>query len=517
MTFASKFSRGLTLGALAMGLTLTGVNAQNGSNYHVLGNGLDVIYGGIGAGGAQTKADGIGTWVAGEDMRGSHITTLGEFGYRNIKFREMACPVINPIGGGPLRINFRGLVFIEIDGLNANNQAIFTNPACTNPSFPLGASGFIPYGVGPGSSFSFAVAGLPAGVGPTASAAILVPNNGLVPSSSGGTATIVGAASNVNIPINSSGFCWGVQFTWLPSAVPFLDDIDGLWHYAINSDDGNQYWGFTNDEMNLWQSNTVVTDANITAFFQFFASSDYDFLLASVEPNTIATLAPRGVNLTGPYYTQTENVHNEMGVALNPNGGFDVGRGSAAISFSGTAGVPNPGTGLGNQNPANNPGTLTTMGFATWDNGPGAGAVGSVRLTWISIDFLGFARANPALDPGVTKFGGQIRVPVVSAGLLQPITSALFPVFGHVAKDTPSGIWPDPDGFGGVAPFNVHAVAGASWQLPTGLQPGACTGTKVNLTYGTSGRTGVLGAPGSLTWDPSIADTSGTKELYLFN
>lgn len=517
MTFASKFSRGLTLGALAMGLTLSGVNAQNGSNYHVLNNGLDVIYGGIGAGGAQTQSDGIGTWVAGEDMRGSHLTTLGDFGYRNIKFREMACPLNNP-PVGPLAINFRGLVFIEIDGLNANNQAIFLNPACTNPSFPLGTSGFIPYGVGPGSSFSFALAALPAGVGPAASTTVLLPNNGLVPSSSGGTATIVAAASNVSLPINSSGFCWGVQFTWLPSAVPYLDDIDGLWHYAVNSADGNQYWGFSNDEMNIWQSNTVVTDGGLTAFFQFFASSDYDLLLATTEPNTIASLAPRGINLTGPYYTQTENVRNEMGVALNPNGGFDVGRGSAAISFSGTAGVPNPGTGVGNQNAANNPGTVTTLGFATWDNGPNAGPVGSVRLTWMSIDFLGFARANPALDPGVTKFGGQIRIPVVSAGLLQAITDKIgFVLFGHVTGVPASGPWPDPDGFGGAAPFGVTAVAGASWQLPTGPQPSACTGTKINITYGTSGRTGVLGSPGGLTFDPSVADTSGTKELYLFN
>ena len=516
MTFASKLSRGVTLGALAMGLTLTGVNAQNGTNYHTLTNGLDVIYGGIGAGGAQTKADGIGTWIAGEDMRGSHITQLGEFGYRNIQFREMACPLNNPIVG-PLRINFRGLVFIEIDGLNANNQAIFLNPACTSPSFPLGASGFIDYGVGPGSSFSFALAGLPAGVGPTASATILLPNNGLVPSSSGGTATIVGAASNVNIPINSSGFCWGVQFTWIPSAVPFLDDIDGMWHYAINSDDGNQYWGFTNDEMNVWQSNTLVTDGNLTAVFQFPSASDYDFIMATTEPNTIASLAPRGVNLTGAYYTQTENVRNENGVSVNPNGGFDVGRGSAAISFSGTAGVPNFGTGLGNQNAANNPGTVTTLGFVTWDNCPSGAVPGSVRATWISIDFLGFARANPALDPGIAKFGGQIRVPVVSAGLLQPITSLCLGLFGHVTGVPASGPWPDPDGFGGAAPFGVTAMAGASWQFPTGPQPSACVGTKVNLTYGTSGRTGVLGAGGPLTFDPSIADTSGTKEIYLFD
>jgi hypothetical protein len=492
--------------------------AQNGTNYHVLHNGLDVVYAGVGAGGSQTRKDGLGTWVAGEDMRGSHITVLGDFGYRMSQCRECACVLGPPIGGGPLEINFRGIVLTEMDGLNANNQAIFLNPACTTPSFPLGTSGFIPYGVGPGSSFSFVLAPLPAGVGPAPSSVILLPNNGLVPSSSGGSATIVAAVSNFSVGIGSSGFCWGVQFTWLPSAVPFLDDIDGLWHYLLNSDDGNQYWCFSNDEMNIWQSNSVATDGGLNAHIVFTANVDYTLLPATVEPNTIASLAPRGTNLTGPYYTQTENVRNENGVALNPNSGFDVGRGSAAISFSGMAGVPNPATGLGNQNASNNPGTLTTLGFATWDNGPNAGPIGSVRLTWLSIDFLGFARGNPAAEPGVTKFGGQIRLPVVSAGLLQSFTTKIgFVLFGHVTGIPAGGPWPDPDGFGGAAPFGVTAVGGASWQFPTGPQPGACVGTKLNITYGTTGRTGVLGAPGGLTYDPAIADISGSKELYLFD
>jgi hypothetical protein len=511
MTFASNLSRGLTLGALAMGLTLTSVNAQNGTNYHVLSNALDVIYGGLGAGGTQTKADGLGTWVAGEDLRGSHIVAFsGDWGYRNIAWRESACPIKLPTQG-PLAIQFRGIEFIEMDGLNGNNPAIFTAPACTNPSFPLGGSiGFIPYGTGPGSSFSFLIAGLPLGVGPTPSSAILLPNNGIVPSTSGATATVVGAASNVSLGIASSGYCWGVQFNWVPSALALTDDIDGLWHYLINGDGNNQYWGFTNDEMNIWQSNSLNTDANLTAVVAGFANSDYDFLLASVEPNTLVSLAPRGLNLTGAYYTQTENVSNQLNQVLNPNGGFDVGRGSAAISFSGTAGVPNPTTGVGNQNPANNPGTITTLGFATWDNGGDFN--GSTRLTWISIDFLGAAKANPALDPGVSKFGGQIRVPVVSSGLLQPLTKVGFQLFGHNTKAAASG-WPDPGGFPSGS-FTTPAIGGASWQLPTGNQPAACTGIALNITYGTSGR---KSPTGGLTWNPAIADTSGTKQLFLFN
>jgi hypothetical protein len=500
MTFASKLSRGLTLGALATGLTLSSVNAQNGSNYHVLSNSLDVIYGGLGAGGAQTKADGLGTWVGGEDLRGSHIVAFsGDFGYRSSKFRESACPIKLPTSG-PLAIQFRGIQFVEIDGLNPNNQVIFVDPACTNPSFPLGGSGgFIPFGISGSGGFSFGLFGLPAGTAPSPSSAILLPNNGLIPSSTGGTAVIVGAASNVSIPIASSGFCWGVQFNWLPSALALTDDIDGLWHYVINGDGNNQYWAFSDDELNLWQTHSVNTDAGLTAIAFGFANSDYDFLLATVEPNTSASLPPRGLNLTGPYYNQTENVRNQNGVVLNPNQGFDVGRGSQNISFSGTAGVPNPTTGLGNQNPNNNPGTTGTLGFATWDNG-GDGN-GSVRVTWVSIDFLGLARQNPALDPGVTKFGGQIRVPVVTAGLLQPITNNLLGLFQHVTATAPSG-WPDPGGFPSGA-FNTPAIGGASWQIPTGNIPAACTGTKLNLTYGTSSRTGGVGTAGGLNWDPS--------------
>ena len=526
MTFASNLSRGLTLGALAMGLTLTSVNAQNGTNYHVLNNGLDVIYGGVGAGGAQTKADGLGTWVAGEDLKGSHkVAFSGDWGYRNSQFREMACPIKLPITG-PLAIQFRGIQFVEMDGLNGNKQQIFTDPKCPKPgpSFPLGGTaGFIPFGTFGSGGFSFGLFGLPAGTAPSPSSAILLPNNGLIPSGSGGTATIVGAASNVSIPINSTGYCWGVQFTWTPSCLALTDDIDGLWHYVINGDGNNQYWGFSNNEMNIWASNSINTDAGLTAALPFLANSDYDFLLATVEPNTITCLAPRGLGGGGTYYTQTENVTNTVGASLNPNGGFDVGRGSAAISFSGTAGVPNPSTGVGNQNVANNPGTTVTLGFATWDNGPQTKDVpniaGSVRLTWVSVDFLGALGQNPALDPGIAKFGGAIRVPVVSAGLTQPITSLCFNLFGHVTRPVtsdPSGNFPDPDGFA-LGAFGVTSIAGASWQFSTGNQPAACSGLALNLTYGTSGRKGALGVVGGLTWDPDVADTSGTKQMFLFN
>ncbi len=465
--------------------------AQNGSNYHVLGNGADVAYFGVGAGGAQTALDGLGTHVAGEDLKGSHITTLGDFGYRMSGFGETVC--LFNAGPAGTAIKFAGLLFVELDGLNGHLPPVFTNPACTVPSFPLGISGFIPYGTGPGSSFSFLLSGVPSATGLPSSTVVLLPDNGLISSAAGGTATIVGVAA-LTLPVASTGFCWGVDFTWTPSALPLLDDIDGLWHYAVNSPDGNPYWAMSGNEQNLWQSQTVGTDTGATAALAFFANADYALRMFSVEPNTIATLAPRP---GGDFATTTVNVSNEFGVVVHPNGGFDAGRGSAAISFSGTAGVPNPVTGLGNQNPAAGA-PVTTLGFATWDNG--GDHDGSVRITWLSVDFLQVGGGNPDTDAGITKAGGTLRLPVVSFGFLQPLTGLGLSLFGHVTA----------------AGFPV-GIGGASWQLPVSPQPTACLGVAANLTYGTTGRKGSLGAPGGLTYDPAVADLSGSKQLFLFD
>lgn len=494
MTTQARSRRTLLAPSILAALALApAALAQNGSNYHVLTNGADVAYFGLGAGGSQTAADGLGTFVAGEDLKGSHLTQLGDFGYRMWGWGENACVFSAPSGGGAPTLRFPGLLFVELDGLNGNAPAIFTNPACSVPSFPLGSSGFVPYGTGPGSSANFVLSLVPSGTGLPTSTVALLPNNGLVPSGSG-SATIVAAAAGIAIPLASTGFCWTVDFNWLPSALPLLDDIDGLWHYALTSPDGNQYWSMSSNEQNLWQSQTVGTDGGVTALQPFFANADYALRMFSVEPNTVATLAPRPGQ---DFATQTLNVSNEFGVALNPNGGFDAGRGSSAISFSGTAGVPNPGTGLGNQNPASG-GPFTTLGFATWDNG-GDGD-GSVRLTWLSLDFLQVSGGNPASDAGITKGGGTLRLPVVSFGFLQPISSLGLGLFGHVTR-----------------PGFPEGIGGASHQIPTGPQPAACVGLAANITYGTTGRKGVVGAPGALTFNPAIADLSGSKQLFLFD
>jgi len=478
--------------------------AQNGSNYHVLTNGGDVTFRGVGAGGAQVAPfDCLATFVAGEELRGAHVVQWsGDFGYRQQGFVEQVCvPVAGP---GTLAIKFPAVMFLELDGLNGNAPVVFTNPQCSSPSFPLGTSGFVPYGTPPGSTASFLFKIFPSGAGIASGITSIIPNNGLVPSA-GGTSTLIAAAA-MTLPITSTGFCWGVAFRWIPTALSSLDDNDGWMHSVSISPDLNQYWMFSDNEQNLWQSQTVASDAGATALRLFFANDDYALTFVDADPVTLATLAPRAG--ATPYSAWTANVSNEYGVVMNPNGGFDVGRGSSAISFSGHAGVPNPATGVGNQDPTLGPGTVPTLGFATWDNG-GDGN-GSVRLTWISLDTLCLLGLNPATDPGVLKFGGATRVPVVSAGLLQPVTSLCFGVFGHVSRP------------GFVSPFpsfsNPTTIGGASWQLPTGPHPSAClVGVSFNATYGTSGRLGTLGAPGKLTFDPAVADTSGTRQLFLFD
>src|SRR5688500_3571864 len=72
--------------------------AQNGTNSHVLSNGADATLSGVGAGGAQTAADGLGFYVSGEDLRGSLQVDpdgggpLGlQFSYRSVSFSESVC------------------------------------------------------------------------------------------------------------------------------------------------------------------------------------------------------------------------------------------------------------------------------------------------------------------------------------------------------------------------------------------------------------------------------------------
>ena len=520
MTFALNFTRGMSLGVLAAALTLGSVSAQNGSNYDLLSNSFDAAYVGIGAGGGQTAVDGILTHIRGENLKGSHMTQLGDFGYRQPKFRETMC-VFN---AGPVTtaLRFPALMFVEMASTggagaagNGNKPLVFTNPACKpgGPQFPLGASGAVPYGTVPGATANFILSLTPSGIpGIPTSTLLLLPNDALAGTGpNNGTATLIAAAS-ASLPIASTGFCWAVQFTWNPSALASLDDVDSWEHYLENSADGNQYWGVSDDELNIWQSSSVVLDGGGTGLIGLPANFDYGFTSSTVEPTTKASLAPVGANAAGVYYAQTVNVVKENGApAINLNGGFDVGRGSEVLSLSGTKGVANPATLLGNQDPTA-AGKTPTIGFATWDNGGDHN--GSVRLGFLSIDLIALSPtpAKPSTDVGVIKPFFGIRIPVVSAGLLQGITNLSFGLFGTKTSGT---AWPDPDGFP-PGTFGVQATGAASNQFPTtGLT--VCpvvVSLPVNITYGSVGR---KDGPGGVTYNPAIADTSGMRELFLFD
>jgi hypothetical protein len=517
MTFAKNLSRGIAFGALAVGLTLSNAAAQNGTNYHVLSSDTDALYIGVGAGGSATGADGLGTWIPGEDQRGSNLIALfgggSDFAYRQPRWRENVC--VFDFAPGEGFIGFGGIIFIEFAGMNPNRPAVFSKPFCT----PGAASAFfstagIPYGGGnPGfvtTVGDFLLSGLPSAGGLPSSSVILLPNEGLVGAGATGGATLIAAAA-ANLGIASTGFCWGVQFSWLPSALTITDDSDGLWHYNINSPAENQYWMMSTDEINLWQSYTVGLSGGGTVAQGFLAQTDYQMLLTSVSPNTTVSLAPQGLAQSGFYYMQTENI------GFNPNGGFDVGRGSQAVSMSGLKGAINATSLVGNQDPAGPVGIgagpfLPTLGLVTWDNG--GDLDGSSRLGWLSLDFLGSFLAFPSSAyTDLTLFGGTVRAPIADAGDfgVGGLPSGLFGVFVHTTSLAPSG-WPDAGGFSSGA-FGVPPIAGGSIQLPMPVLPAVCIGIPVIVTYGSSGLTD----GGGLTWNQDIAATSGSKELVLFD
>ncbi len=532
MTFGKNLARGAALGALALGLTLSSVNAQNGTNYHVIHNGLDVAYAGIGIpGGATHLDDGMGTYVQGEDMRGSTLVDFGglgiQFSYKQNRFREAVCIFANPIGGGGLQISFPGILFVEMDGLNGNAPAIFTNPVCA-----AGLGSFIPYGVGPASTFSFLLAGMPSGIGVTGvstATVMLLPENGLL-NSAGGTATIVAAAGNVSLglPAGSGSFgCWLVQFTWTPTAVQFLDDIDGMWHWMTDSADANQYAAMSDDELNIWQSNSLYLNDNF-GLVPFVASTDYSLLMATAEPVTRVALMPAGWENNGAYYNQTENMVGAGGA----NQGFDVGRGSGAISFSGASGAaagnPNNVSGF-NQNAGNNPThpsapLVTTLSFVTWNNSVKAPltGTGAAQRVWLCIDhpmlnnftFPFAPPANPAADPGIIKDVGTSRLPVHATGFIQNVTSLGLTFFPHVSAAASSG-WPDPEGLASGA-FGVPAIAGGSFTIAIGGFAGSVPcgiGLPVNLTYGSTSDNPA--PPPVLNF--KAGTISGSMQSFLFN
>ena len=509
-----RFTRTVAMAALVAGIS-TPAFAQNGENFLVLSNGFDVIYGGLGAGGAQTATDGFGEWVGGEDMRGNTMTSLGDYGYRQIGWRESMCVLGAPIAG--LGMKFANIAVIEMDGVNpfiADNT--FNEPSCATP-FACLTSTAAAYGAPAGSSASFILLGFPSAAGLPSSAISLAPNNGLVPSSNGGTATLL-AVATASLPIASTGFCWGVHFNWTPSAVPSLDDTNGWWTWRQNSPDNNQYWGISNDEMNIHQSSTVFLDGGATAIAAFFGQLNYEAHYTSPNPSTNVALSPSGSNGTGTYYAIGAGT---PGSGSSANGGFDMGRHSG-LSHTGTGGGINVITGVGNQDPAGSPtaGLIPTLGLVTMNNSPSS-LPGTLRnhLGWLQVNTDMSFGVDPALsgDLGVGGPSKPARVPLTSQltlpGFPQPITNTFFGLFLHGVEDqTPLGnLWADPFGFAG-GQFGILPFWGSTIHLPTALSSTTSFGLPVGLQVGSSQ---LAGSVGPLQWGPGNNENAPSQTTLI--
>lgn len=540
------FFRASALAALAVGLS-SPVSAQNAVNSHVLTNSADVIYAGLGAGGTWVAGDdGVGYWVDGEEMRGNTFTTLGDYGYKQYGWRESPC--VLGTAGGPsgtpgLGLKWPIMAFVEFDGVNPFDQGagVWNRAACSVASvgaacFPIGGSGGLPYGPA-GASANFLLSGLPSGVSSFAQGFnILLPNNGLqgAGAAPSATATLVALASDVALGIGSTGFCWMVTFNWLPSAVPALDDINGWWHWQTSSLDNNQYYIWSNDEQNLWQSNSVAGGS--LGLFGFFGNFEIEAMHTVTAPTTNYATAPNGVNGTAPYaamtgqplagdgpeYPAIPSIALPAG-GLSPNQGFDLGR-HGGVTLNGVGGAGTAG-GLGGQDPAAGGfANLPTLGFVTWNGGPtthATGAVGDPRshVTWVQTWYDGiFAGLTAGLggDPGTNGTpdipvgsGGGNRFPLTMQETLafafpSADTSFFGPIFLTPVQDQ-SGAWLDPYGFA-MGAGGTSTIAGSSIHLPVvGATVSASSlGLPVGVQVGTSQLKNFMAPP--LLWNKNPAN-----------
>lgn len=528
MTF-NHVLRGLSLGLL---LTVP-VAAQNGENYHVMSNQLDVVYAGLGAGGTQVAGvDGIGTWLDGEEMVGNTLTALGDYGYKQAGFANSEC-VLGPPPA--ISLNFPMITVIEFNGRNAHNPDVFLTPLCTAGGAPVGITtgGFVPYGFAPATSFNFLLTGLPSGIGVPTSAVQLIPENGLLNTSA--TATIIAAAVNANLPIASTGFCWVVDFLWAPSALVSLDHVDGWWLWQTNSANGNQYWGGSNDEQNLYQSQTVATDGGASGLIAFFSSFDYEWHSKTQTPAVNTATAPTGSNGAGTYYGTNAAPPCSTVPSIVVNGGFNLGR-HQGVSISGAGGALNPATGVSNQNPAGAalpiPGGAT-LGYVVWDNrlhpllnGPpaGPGGTGGTAVSWLQISDNALLQLKPtkANNPDVPLPPHQQRLPggieAIFGGWPKPYTIPnLLTLRMDKCNATGSAIWPDPWGFPG-GTFGIAPVVGVSaFVAPIGnLAPVCAIGFPIVLEAGyIPTTTGTSRGFGAFAFSTDLGTVSTTGHDHL--
>jgi hypothetical protein len=446
--------------------------AQNGSNYHVLTNGRRDRSGHR----RGRRAAAVDRHVRrGEDCAAAHVSSRPGISATAAGFASRCVPSRS----GELAINSRQSCS-RARRPEWQCAVVFTNPVHV-AQFPLGTSGFCPTARRPArrpASSSRSSHGAVACLGITS----IIPNNGLVPSA-GGTSTLVAAAA-MTLPHHLDRFLLGVRLQWLPTALSSLDDIRRADAPVSISPDLNQYWMFSDNEQKLWQSQTVASDAGATALRPSSPTTTTRSLRRCGAGDAgHARTASAGARPTRP---DGQRIQRVTALVMIPTVAFDVGaaaRPSASPAMRACR-TPQPawepGSDLG-------PGTVPTLGFATWDNG-GDGTVGASHVVSSTA-----CAAEPGTDPGVLKFGGATRVPVVSAGLLQPVTSLCF---GTLRPRDPAGF---------VSPFPVlhpTTIGGASWQLPDRARsPRRASSALAQCDLRHLGPLGTLGAPAN---SPSI-------------
>jgi hypothetical protein len=489
MTFSKHLIRGIAVGALAVGLS-SPMSAQNGTNFHVMSNSFEGIAGGVGSGmtgGGGVAApllDGLGTWLPGEDMQGNIFSALvGDYAYRQVGSFVSACAL-------GFELHFPSVMFIEFDGRDGYRPEIFVEPACL-----VGgglATSVLAYGTPPGASASFFLgvglsSGLQAAVNP-GSTAIMIPNNGIVPSSNGGTFGAIAATEFGPFALGSSGGCWILSYTWLPTALQSLDHIDGWWQWLSNAGNGSQYFGLSVDELNAYTSNSLVTLDSHTGAAAFLANVEYEWHNLVRDPTPHMALAPAGAAGPGPYYASPSYA------GISVNGGVDIGR-HPAYSSSGAGGsVSGLTSPLGTQDPAGAtiPGLVPTLGFHTWDNEKFGATTGHATTIWWQTDFAAFLPTGAGgLTPDMVAdvgVGPGVRMPITPFPFPGPFQSLSISFLGTWAHFPTTSVTaePDPLGFGGGS-FGAPAFWAATFQIPTGAIPVCSIGFPLPFDFGSTG------------------------------
>ena len=524
-----------TVLVLGAGIALVAsLSAQNESNWHPQSNGFDGIYLGLGIGGGlTTTADGVGKWVPGEDLRGSRKATFsGDFSFRVRDVLLTHC-LLGSLGGA--QASWSPLItWWEFDGRNANRPDVFTNPTCTAPGLVMGSAVGAPLGDPPGTTASLVAVGLPTALG---TAGVILPNNGLLPTSTGGTLSLIAAAGIAGGTATLPTGCYAFEIGAITTIVASFDDIDGwwIWHQDAAAGPSTNYYGFSFDEQDLWQSGTLHGVGAGAGVLGFPATTEWSYHHTSLEAATTAALAPAGSAALGEgqYYGITVNTNGGFGASppsFDFNGGYDVGAGSQAISLGGTTGYADFNDVLigapiaAAQDPAGSSGVSPTyvtpsLGMHTWDtrdyNDNGLADDGGDKFAVIAFNWDLFAGVDPGTVADVLATPGT-RLPVTGNGgsfvggdFPQAMTLALLPVFAHTVIGGSIG-FPGPEG--PVPLVATDAQAGTSSHIPTATASGTCLGVEIGVTYGT---VHLLG--NNPTFNPQQGSTSGRKVLFLLD